>query len=88
MTEGATPGRVEIFLASRNPKKLDEMKRILGERLPGIEVLGLDDVTGYQEPVEDQPDFAGNALVKARAVSCLACGPDTPMRSFATRRDQ
>lgn len=67
MTEGATPGRVEIFLASRNPKKLDEMKRILGERLPGIEVLGLDDVTGYQEPVEDQPDFAGNALVKARA---------------------
>jgi XTP/dITP diphosphohydrolase len=30
-------------------------------------VLGLDDVPAYDEPVEDQPDFAGNALLKARA---------------------
>jgi XTP/dITP diphosphohydrolase len=58
---------VEIFLASRNPKKLAEMARILGEHLPGVEVLGLDDVAGYDEPVEDQPDFSGNALLKARA---------------------
>jgi XTP/dITP diphosphohydrolase len=58
---------VEIFLASRNPKKLAEMARILGEHLPGVEVLGLDDVAGYEEPVEDQPDFSGNALLKARA---------------------
>jgi len=57
----------EIFLASRNVQKLAEMQRILGERLPGIRVLGLDDVEHYQEPVEDQPEFAGNALVKARA---------------------
>ncbi|HET8605254.1 MAG TPA: RdgB/HAM1 family non-canonical purine NTP pyrophosphatase [Marmoricola sp.] len=56
-----------IFLASRNAKKLAEMQRILAERLPGIEVLGLDDVEHYEEPVEDQPEFAGNALVKARA---------------------
>lgn len=56
-----------VFLASRNAKKLAEMQRILAERLPDIEVLGLDDVTHYDEPVEDQPDFAGNALVKARA---------------------
>ena len=58
---------VEIFLASRNPKKLAEMARILGEHLPGVQVLGLDDVAGYEEPVEDQPDFSGNALLKARA---------------------
>jgi XTP/dITP diphosphohydrolase len=57
----------EVFLASRNAKKLDEMQRILAERLPGIRVLGLDDVEHYDEPVEDQPDFSGNALVKARA---------------------
>jgi XTP/dITP diphosphohydrolase len=57
----------EVFLASRNAKKLDEMQRILAERLPGIRVLGLDDVEHYGEPVEDQPDFSGNALVKARA---------------------
>ncbi len=60
-------GRVQVFLASRNPKKLAEMQRILGEHLPDIEVLGLSDVAAYDEPVEDAPDFAGNALVKARA---------------------
>jgi len=57
---------VEIFLASRNAKKLAEMQRILGGTLPGLTVLGLDDVPPYDEPVEDQPDFAGNALLKAR----------------------
>jgi XTP/dITP diphosphohydrolase len=56
-----------VFLASRNAKKLGEMRRILDEHLPGIEVLGLDDVPPYDEPVEDQPTFAGNALLKARA---------------------
>jgi XTP/dITP diphosphohydrolase len=56
-----------VFLASRNAKKLAEMERILREHLPGVEVLGLDDVPAYAEPVEDQPTFEGNALVKARA---------------------
>jgi XTP/dITP diphosphohydrolase len=36
-------------------------------------VLGLDDVTPYAEPVEDQPTFEGNALLKARA-GLLATG--------------
>ena len=62
----------QVFLASRNAGKLAEMQRILREALaggpgPDIEVLGLDDVAAYDEPVEDQPTFAGNALVKARA---------------------
>lgn len=57
----------DVFLASRNPKKIAEMERILGTTLPGLRVLGLDDVTPYEEPVEDRPDFAGNALLKARA---------------------
>jgi XTP/dITP diphosphohydrolase len=56
-----------VFLASRNAKKLGEMRRILAEHLPDIEVLGLDDVPAYDEPVEDQPTFEGNALLKARA---------------------
>ncbi|MCZ4498053.1 MAG: purine phosphatase [Marmoricola sp.] len=55
-----------IFLASRNAKKLAELQRILGETSPGLRVLGLDDVPPYDEPVEDAPDFAGNALLKAR----------------------
>jgi XTP/dITP diphosphohydrolase len=61
-----------VFLASRNAKKLAEMQRILVEAMPdlggrSVEVLGLDDVTAYDEPVEDQPTFEGNALLKARA---------------------
>jgi XTP/dITP diphosphohydrolase len=63
----AEPAVPQVFLASRNAKKLAEMQRILGEQLPDIEVLGLDDVTSYDEPVEDAPDFEGNALLKARA---------------------
>jgi XTP/dITP diphosphohydrolase len=56
-----------VFLASRNAKKLAEMDRILSEHLPGVEVVGLDDLPAYVEPVEDQPTFEGNALLKARA---------------------
>jgi XTP/dITP diphosphohydrolase len=56
-----------VFLASRNAKKLGEMERILRAHLPSVEVVGLDDVTPYDEPVEDQPTFEGNALLKARA---------------------
>ena len=56
-----------VFLASRNRKKLAEMERILREHLAEVEVVGLDDVAPYEEPVEDQPTFAGNALLKARA---------------------
>lgn len=56
-----------IFLASRNRKKIEEMERLLREFAPGVEVLGIDDVEHYDEPVEDQPTFEGNALLKARA---------------------
>ncbi|MFN8194508.1 MAG: non-canonical purine NTP pyrophosphatase [Nocardioidaceae bacterium] len=57
----------EVFLASRNAKKLAELERILAEHAPGIRVLGLDDVPAYDEPREDQPTFEGNALLKAHA---------------------
>lgn len=56
-----------VFLASRNRKKIVEMQRLLREHAPDVEVIGIDDVAGYDEPVEDQPTFAGNALLKARA---------------------
>jgi XTP/dITP diphosphohydrolase len=57
----------QVFLASRNAKKIAEMERILRQHLASVEVLGLDDVPAYDEPVEDQPTFEGNALLKARA---------------------
>jgi XTP/dITP diphosphohydrolase len=56
-----------VFLASRNAKKIAEMQRILAEHVPGVEVLGLDDVAPYDEPPETEPTFEGNALIKARA---------------------
>ena len=56
-----------VFLASRNPKKLVEMRRILTGFAPGVEVLGLDDVPAYAEPAETEPTFAGNAMLKAHA---------------------
>src|SRR4051794_28828879 len=48
------------------------MRRILAEALSDgraqcIEVLGLDDVAPYDEPVEDEATFLGNAALKARA---------------------
>ena len=58
---------MKIFLASANTKKILEMQRILAEHVPGIQVLGIADVEGYVEPVEDQPTCEGNARLKARA---------------------
>ncbi|KRB77426.1 non-canonical purine NTP pyrophosphatase [Nocardioides sp. Root190] len=43
------------------------MERILAEHLDEVQVVGLDDVADFDEPVEDQPTFEGNALLKARA---------------------
>jgi XTP/dITP diphosphohydrolase len=56
----------QLLLASRNAKKLAELRRILAPRLPDIEVLGLDDVPPYPEVPESGATFADNALIKAR----------------------
>ncbi len=56
-----------ILLASRNRKKLDELRRILAPALPAVEVIGLDDVASYDEVPESGATFAENALIKARA---------------------
>ena len=59
-----------VVLASRNSKKLAELRRVLEPLVPGIEVLGLDDVAPFDEPAETEPTFEGNALIKAHA--CFA----------------
>lgn len=56
----------EIVLATNNPKKLAELRRVLAEAAPSLTVLGLADVEGYPEPVETERTFEGNALLKAR----------------------
>jgi XTP/dITP diphosphohydrolase len=54
-----------MLLASRNPKKLAELRRILVPRLPGAEIAGLDDIEPYDEVPESGATFADNALLKA-----------------------
>ena len=54
---------MKILLASRNPKKLIELRRILAPALPDVEVVGLDDVEPYDEVPESGATFADNALI-------------------------
>ena len=57
---------MRLLLASRNAKKLVELRRILAPSLPELEVVGLDDVPPYPEVPESGATFADNALIKAR----------------------
>jgi XTP/dITP diphosphohydrolase len=57
---------VRILLASRNAKKLAELRRILEPEVPHVEVVGLGDVEAYEEVPETGATFADNALLKAR----------------------
>ncbi len=63
-------GPKKVVLATHNAKKLTELRRLVAEQGVNVEVLGLDDVTGYPEPAETERSFEGNALLKARA--CVA----------------
>ena len=57
---------MDIVLATRNKKKLEEIKRITAT-LP-INILSLDNFPNCPETVEDQDTFEGNAIKKAREV--------------------
>ena len=54
-----------FVLATHNAHKVDELRRILGERLGHHQLIGYDG----PEPVEDADTFEGNALIKARAAA-------------------
>lgn len=55
-----------VLLASRNAKKLDELRRILAREADEVELVGLADVPSYPEVPETGLTFAENALLKAR----------------------
>jgi XTP/dITP diphosphohydrolase len=59
-----------VVLATNNRKKLAELRRIVADEAPDVQVLGLADVAEYPEPAETERTFEGNALLKARA--CVA----------------
>jgi XTP/dITP diphosphohydrolase len=54
-----------FVLATHNAHKVEELRRILGERLGPHELVGYDG----PEPAEDGATFAENALIKARAAA-------------------
>lgn len=56
---------LKVVLATHNAHKVEELRRILGERLAGIELVGYEG----PEPIEDGATFEENALIKARAAA-------------------
>jgi XTP/dITP diphosphohydrolase len=64
-------GWARIILATRNPGKLAELRRILAAARVSAAVADLDDVPGMPEVAETGRSFAENALLKARAVAAF-----------------
>ena len=56
---------VRVVLATHNQHKAREFQQILGDAVPGLEIVGYDG----PEPVEDGVTFEANALIKARAAA-------------------
>lgn len=54
---------MEIVLATRNKKKIEEIRRITADL--AVSILSLDDFPGCADVVEDQHTFEGNAIKKA-----------------------
>ena len=73
-----------FVLATHNAHKVDELRRILGERLGHHRLIGYDG----PEPVEDGDSFEANALIKARAAAQTnwAERSATPCRFFSSSR--
>jgi XTP/dITP diphosphohydrolase len=59
---------VPLVLATRNPHKLAELRRILADAGLAIELTTLADFADVPDVVESGVTFAENALLKARAV--------------------
>ncbi|MFG0248214.1 MAG: RdgB/HAM1 family non-canonical purine NTP pyrophosphatase [Phycisphaeraceae bacterium JB051] len=56
---------MKFLLATSNPHKLDEIKAVITD--PQLEIVTLKGIgLDIDEPVEDQPTFEGNALLKAQ----------------------
>lgn len=70
----------ELLVASRNPKKLGELRRVLDAAgIVGLSLLSLDDVAPYDEAPEIGATFEENALAKASdgfAATGIACVAD------------
>jgi XTP/dITP diphosphohydrolase len=61
-----------LWIGTNNPKKRAELERLL--RPLGIQLRTPAELGQPFDPVEDQPDFAGNARIKASLLAHLAGG--------------
>ncbi|MEV3905850.1 RdgB/HAM1 family non-canonical purine NTP pyrophosphatase [Mycobacterium sp. NPDC050551] len=58
---------VDVLVATRNPKKLAELRRVLDTAgVSGLELRSLDDVAPFDEAPETGATFEENAVAKAR----------------------
>ena len=64
-----TGGVEKVVLATNNPKKLVELRRVIRDAGLAVEVLGLGDFDPYPEPAETERTFEGNAFIKAEAAA-------------------
>ena len=60
---------MKMVLASRNQKKIEELRALLAEELGDVEILSLDDVGITEEIEENGVTFEENALIKARVAA-------------------
>ncbi len=60
---------MKIVLASRNQKKINELRTLLTDSFPDIEILSLDDVGIEGDIEENGSTFEENALIKARVAA-------------------
>lgn len=77
---------MKIVLASRNKKKIAELRTLLGAYIDGIEILSLDEVGIYGEIEEDGNSFAENAMIKAKTAASsgyIGVGDDSGLEVYA-----
>ena len=60
---------MKIVLASHNQHKIGELRRILAQSIPEVEVYSLDEVGLTDDIEENGTTFAENAIIKARAAA-------------------
>lgn len=58
-----------LVLATRNPHKVDELRRILGDAGLAVQLVGMDAFPDVPDVAETGTTFAENALLKAHAVA-------------------
>lgn len=62
---------MKFVLASKNKKKIEELKKILSSLMPDCEVLSLTDAGIYDEIEENGTTFEENSVIKASAPAKL-----------------